>query len=127
MKKEPCIIGHATFENNGIKLGQVICYEQGPRTMALNLFKWTMQFDLVCSNWFPIFVNGWLIPMHQNESYFIGEPNEICDELNHISYYCQNVMKWFVASIDKIQMTNLKIQEHFFLMKENILKTCWIV
>jgi hypothetical protein len=47
--------------------------------------------------------------------------------LNHVFYYCQNVMKWFVASTDKIQMTNLKIQEHFFLMKENILKTCWIV
>jgi hypothetical protein len=33
LKKEPYIIGHATFENNGIKLGQAICYEQGPRTM----------------------------------------------------------------------------------------------
>jgi hypothetical protein len=92
LKKELYIIGHATFENNGIKLSQVICYEQGPRTMALNLFKWTMQFHLVCCNWSPIFVSGRLIPMQQNESYFIGEPYEICDELNHISNYCQNVM-----------------------------------
>jgi hypothetical protein len=93
LKKEPYIIGHATFENNGIKLGQVICYEQGARTMALNSLKWTMQFHLVCSNWSPIFVCGGLTPMHQNESYFIEKPNEICDELNHVFYYCQNVMK----------------------------------
>jgi hypothetical protein len=33
LKKELHIIGHATFENNGIELGQAICYEQGPRTM----------------------------------------------------------------------------------------------
>jgi len=48
LKKEPYIIGHATFLNNGIKLGEVICYEQGARTMVLNSLKWTMQFHLVC-------------------------------------------------------------------------------